>query len=165
MSRSPGCSRVAGSLRLGVCPPWKCIGLLISAPLEGRREVSLEPRGSTHHSRPGPGIEVHRHEDVSEGRKASLYATFPPAKAPRLAQRLERHHSPKHGSWLKIAESETSALVRTGLPERVERLTEFGRRIRAAVKRRNRTKAATDWQFTNGKARVKLKSLYPSVLD
>jgi hypothetical protein len=150
---------------------------VIYAPLEGRREVYLGPDGrrtTRDYARaleliatkmfPRAAKIVLVEDNLNTHCEASLYATFPPKKARRLAQRFERHHTPKHGSWLNIAESEISALVRTGLPDRVDSLTQFRRCIRAVVKRRNQSKAATDWQFTNQKARVKLKTLYPSIL-
>jgi hypothetical protein len=151
---------------------------VIYAPLEGRREVYLGADGRRTTQDYARALEFIATKMFPEAKKivlvednlnthcdASLYATFPPAKARQLAKRFERHHTPKHGSWLNIAESEISALVRTGLPERVESLTNFRQYLRAVVKRRNQTKATTDWQFTNEKARVKLKSLYPSFLD
>ena len=150
---------------------------VIYAPLEGRREVYLGPEGRRTTQDYARALEFIAtkmfpkavkillvEDNLNTHCEASLYATFPPEKARRLAQRFERHHTPKHGSWLNIAESEISALVRTGLPDRVETLTEFRRLLRAVVKRRNQTRSATDWQFTNEKARVKLKSLYPSIL-
>jgi hypothetical protein len=95
----------------------------------------------------------------------AFYEAFSAPRAHSLVRRLEFRYTPKHGSWLNIAESEISALVRTGLPDRVDSLTQFRRCLRAVVKRRNQSKAATDWQFTNQKARIKLKTLYPSTLS
>ena len=150
---------------------------VIYAPLEGRREVYLGPDGRRTTQDYARALEfiatkmfpkatkiVLVEDNLNTHCEASLYATFPPEKARLLTQRFERHHTPKHGSWLNIAESEISALVRTGLPDRLESVTEFRRHIRAVVRRRNHMKSATDWQFTNEKARVKLKSLYPPVL-
>ena len=151
---------------------------VIYAPLEGRREVYLGPEGRRTTQDYARALEfvatkmfpkaekiVLVEDNLNTHCEASFYATFLPEKARRLAQRFERHHTPKHGSWLNIAESEISALVRTGLPDRIEKLTEFRRLLRAVVKRRNQAGSSTDWQFTNEKARVKLKTLYPAVLD
>jgi len=93
---------------------------------------------------------------------AVLYAAFPPEDARRLAVRFERHHTPKHGSWLNIAESEISAVVRTGIAARVGSIEEFRRRCHAAETLRNRECRKADWHFTCEDSRVKLKSLYPS---
>mgnify|MGYP001382750921 CR=1 FL=1 len=93
---------------------------------------------------------------------AALYAAFPPEEARRLAARFERHHTPKHGSWLNIAESEISAVVRTGIAARVGSIEEFRRQCHAAETLRNRECRKTDWHFTCEDSRVKLKSLYPS---
>lgn len=92
----------------------------------------------------------------------SLYEAFEPSEARRLAQRFERHHTPKHGSWLNIAESEISAVLRTSISARVESRDEFEAQCEAAEAWRNRECQKTDWQFTCEDSRVKLKSLYPS---
>ena len=94
---------------------------------------------------------------------ASLYATFSPKKARELANRFERHHTPKHGSWLNIAESEISALVRTGLADRIETIQDLREQLAAVVQRRNHCEAKTNWQFRTEDARVKLHSIYPSL--
>lgn len=96
---------------------------------------------------------------------ASLYAAFAPEKARALAERFERHHTPKHGSWLNMAEIEISALTRTGLPERIGSLAEFRERCGKAVVRRNEERCRTVWQFTNHQARTKLRHLYPSIQE
>jgi hypothetical protein len=93
---------------------------------------------------------------------ASLYEAFPPAEARRLAERLEIHHTPKHGSWLNMAEIELSALARD-LPERVGDRAALARRVGAWQARRNQAGVKADWQFTTADARIKLKKLYPTV--
>jgi hypothetical protein len=93
---------------------------------------------------------------------ASLYAAFDPQQARRLAERFERHHTPKHGSWLNIAESEISATLRTGITPRVASADQFRQQCHAAEQRRNRECRKTNWQFTCEDSRLKLKSLYPS---
>lgn len=94
---------------------------------------------------------------------ASLYATFPPQEARRLADRFEWHYTPKHGSWLNMAEAELSILSRQCLKERVGSKEELARDVAAWTKARNDTKAVASWQFTNQQARIKLKKLYPSI--
>lgn len=93
---------------------------------------------------------------------ASLYEAVPPAEAKRLADRLEIHHTPKHGSWLNMAEIEFSALGRD-LPERVADRSAMERRLAAWQQRRNSATAKADWHFTTANARIKLRKLYPSV--
>jgi DDE superfamily endonuclease len=93
---------------------------------------------------------------------ASLYETFPPEEAKRLADRLEIHHTPKHGSWLNLAAIEFSALARS-LPERVGDKAALERHAAAWEHQRNAAQAKADWQFTTADARVKLRKLYPSL--
>jgi hypothetical protein len=93
---------------------------------------------------------------------ASLYDAFPPAEARRLAERLEIHHTPKHGSWLNIAELELSAVTRQALARRLARPDMLAHRVARWVANRNATGTTVDWQFTSETARTKLCSLYPS---
>jgi hypothetical protein len=92
---------------------------------------------------------------------ASLYHAFPPAEAKRLADKLEIHYTPKHGSWLNIAELELSVLQRQCLDRRLGDRATLEREVAAWVAVRNGTKAGVDWRFTTADARVKLKRLYP----
>ena len=94
---------------------------------------------------------------------SSLYEAFPPEEARRLAERLEIHYTPKHGSWLNIAECELSALSRQCLARRTGSLRELGRKVNPWAKERNRRKRGVDWRFTTDDARIKLKWLYPQV--
>src|SRR4051812_30017778 len=91
---------------------------------------------------------------------ASLYQAFPPEEAKRLADRLEIHHMPKHGSWLNMAEIELSALGRD-LPDRVGDRATLERQVQAWQHRRNAAATRADWQFTTNDARIKLRNLYP----
>ena len=93
---------------------------------------------------------------------ASFYEIFPPEEAKRLAERLEVHHTPKHGSWLNMAEIEFSALAR-GLPERVGNRPDLERHVAAWERRRNDAGVAADWRFTTADARIKLRKLYPTI--
>lgn len=95
--------------------------------------------------------------------KASLYEAFAPAEARSLAERLELHHTPKHGSWLNMAEIEFSALARQCLKRRIAKADTFQRHIAAWQEQRNAAATKADWQFTTADARVKLHKLYPSV--
>jgi DDE superfamily endonuclease len=93
---------------------------------------------------------------------ASLYETFPPEEAKRLADRIEIHHTPKHGSWLNMAEIEFSALARD-LPERVGDRPTLERYVKAWETSRNAAKITAHWRFTTANARIKLRKLYPTV--
>ncbi len=93
---------------------------------------------------------------------ASLYQAFAPAEARRLADRLEIHHTPKHGSWLNMAEIELSALSRD-LPNRVGDKAMLERHVHAWQNRRNDAAIRAEWQFTTKDARIKLHKLYPTM--
>jgi hypothetical protein len=93
---------------------------------------------------------------------AALYAAFPPEEALRLSQKLEIHYTPKHGSWLNIAECELSVLSRQCLNRRIATEAELVKQVQAWTNKRNETHSKVDWQFTTEDARVKLKHLYPS---
>jgi hypothetical protein len=95
---------------------------------------------------------------------ASLYQAFPPEEASRIADRLELVHTPKHGSWLNVAESELSVLTRQSLGRRIESQTEVETESAAWSADRNERQIGVDWQFTTTDARVKLKHLYPKIL-
>jgi len=96
---------------------------------------------------------------------SSLYETFPPDEAFRLAQRLEIHYTPKHGSWLNIAEIELSAMTAQCLgSKRIPNLITLNRELAAWHVKRNQSQKGVDWQFTTNNARIKLKRLYPVVV-
>ncbi len=92
---------------------------------------------------------------------ASLYEAFEPAEAFALAQRLEIHHTPKHGSWLNIAEIELSALTRQCLDRRISDLDVLNTELAAWQHDTNADQRQVDWQFTTDDARIKLRRLYP----
>jgi hypothetical protein len=96
---------------------------------------------------------------------ASLYAAFPPAEAKRLADKLEIHHTPKHGSWLNMAELELSILQRQCLRQRLPDRDAMEREVGAWARRRNELTKRIDWQFTTADARTKLRRLYPAFED
>ncbi|WP_427017203.1 IS630 family transposase [Pseudarthrobacter sp. P1] len=91
----------------------------------------------------------------------SLYETFAPAKAHALAQRLEIHHTPKHGSWLNIAEIELSALTRQCLDRRIDDLDVLNHELAAWQASTNADQRQVNWHFTTSDARTKLRHLYP----
>ena len=94
---------------------------------------------------------------------ASLYEAFEPAEAKRLAERFEFHYTPKHGSWLDMAEIELGILGRQCLSQRIDNIDELRRQTAAWEKRRDGAQAKANWQFTTADARTKLKRLYPSI--
>lgn len=93
---------------------------------------------------------------------ASLYAAFPPAEAKRLTDKLEIHHTPKHGSWLNMAELEMSVLQRQCLRQRLADREAMEREVIAWTHRRNDATKRIAWQFTTADARTKLRRLYPA---
>ena len=100
-------------------------------------------------------------DNLNTHKIASFYEAFPPEEARRLASRLEIHYTPKHGSWLNIAECELSVLVGQCLDRRLGDLETLRRETAAWQRARNAAQKGVDWRFTNEKARIKLKHLYP----
>ena len=95
---------------------------------------------------------------------ASFYKAFPPAEAYRLAQKLEVHYTPKHGSWLDIAEVELSALtIQCLLGVRIPSVDALNNILSAWHRKRNSTQKGVSWHFTTNDARIKLKHLYPEI--
>lgn len=94
---------------------------------------------------------------------ASLYKVFPPQEARRLAARLEIHYTPKHGSWLNVAEIELSAFTRQCLDRRISDMETLKKQALAWEINRNLRQKKVDWQFTNKDARIRLKRLYPKI--
>ena len=93
----------------------------------------------------------------------SLYEAFPPAEARRILERLELHYTPKHGSWLNMAESELSILARQCLDRRIADPQTLAREVAAWERRRNSVEARMAWRFTTADARIKLIHLYPRI--
>jgi len=96
---------------------------------------------------------------------ASLYETFQPQEARRILNKLRFHHTPKHGSWLNMAEIEFSVLFRLVLHERIGDLPQLCRAVWLYEAQRNKKRATVNWQFTTADARIKLRRLYPSISD
>lgn len=94
---------------------------------------------------------------------ASLYEAFEPKEARRLLDRLEIHYTPKHGSWLNMAEIELAVLTRQCLNRRLPDKATLIAEVAAWEKRRNAAQAKVDWRFTTADARIKLKRLYPTL--
>jgi hypothetical protein len=102
-------------------------------------------------------------DNVNTHTPAALYEAFEPAEARRLAERLEWHHTPKHGSWLNVAEMELSVLARQCLDRRIPELEALRREVAAWLAKRNAAVVKVDWQLTTADTRVRLKKLYPTL--
>jgi transposase len=96
---------------------------------------------------------------------AALYEAFAPAEARRLCQKLEIHYTPKHGSWLNVAEIELSVLARQCLDRRIPDREALAGEVGAWQAERNAAESSIDWRFTSADARIKLKHLYPEVVE
>jgi uncharacterized small protein (DUF1192 family) len=102
-------------------------------------------------------------DNLSTHKSASLYEAFPPAEARRLVERFEWHFTPKHGSWLNMAEVELSVLSSQCLDRRIANMRTLADEIAAWHADRNNNHTKADWQFTTTNARIKLKRLYPAL--
>ena len=96
---------------------------------------------------------------------AALYESFAPAEARRLLESLEIHYTPKHGSWLNMAEIELSVLARQCLNRRIPDREALGGEVGAWEEERNAAESSIDWRFTSADARIKLKHLYPEIVE
>jgi uncharacterized small protein (DUF1192 family) len=147
---------------------------MMFAPLEGWRHVKATDRRtaldyaqvlrelSDAHF-PGAHKIVLVQDNLNTHKPASLYEAFPPAEARRLVERFEWHYTPKHGSWLDMAESELGVLSSQCLDRRIPDQQVLKQEVEAWEADRNRKHAKADWQFTTSDARVKLKRLYPAL--
>ena len=102
-------------------------------------------------------------DNLNTHHPSSLYEAFEPAEARRIAERLEIHYTPKHGSWLNMAEIELGVLARQCLDRRIPDQEVLTQESGTWYDRRNRDGIRANWRFTTEDARIKLKSLYPSI--
>lgn len=102
-------------------------------------------------------------DNLNTHKSASLYEAFAPAEARRLIERLEMHYTPKHGSWLNIAEIELSVLATQCLDRRIPDSITLTQEVAAWERQRNAAQCRVDWRFTTPNARTKLKRLYPAI--
>lgn len=146
---------------------------MVFAPLEGRRHVKVTDRRTAvdyaHMLKEiadklfPKTIKITLVQDnLNTHKPASLYEAFHPAEARRLVERFEWHYTPKHGSWLDMAESELGVLAKQCLDRRIQNKATLAKEIRAWQSFRNKHHAKADWQFTTENARIKLKHLYPT---
>ena len=147
---------------------------MLFAPLEGWRHVAVtERRTAIDYAKilrdladiHFPKVEkiVLVQDNLNTHTPASLYEAFEPAEARRIIERFEWHYTPKHGSWLNLAESELAVLSGQCLDRRIPDAAKLTSEVAAWVSRRNTHNAKANWHFTSVDARVKLKSLYPSL--
>jgi hypothetical protein len=147
---------------------------MMFAPLEGWRHVKVtDRRTSVDYAHALKDLsDVHFpdaeniilvQDNLNTHKKASLYEAFPPAEARRIIERFEWHYTPKHGSWLDMAESELGVLSTQCLDRRIPDKKTLVKEITAWEKCRNKHHTIADWQFTTDDARIKLKHLYPSL--
>lgn len=159
-------------VREGVCVVWMFV-----EPLGGWRNVSVTPtkksvdwaeqvRRLVDHPRYEEAKKITLVcDNLNTHNLASLYAAFEPAEAMRLARKLELVHTPKHGSWLNVAESELSVLSRQCLDRRIAKLAVVKQQSQYWGEDRNHRQTGVDWQFTTEQARTKLKYLYPKIKE
>lgn len=143
-------------------------------PLAGRRHVEVTDRKrsvdfarfmkqlSDEHYREAERI-VLVCDNLSTHSPAAFYEAFNPAEARRLAGRFEWHYTPRHGSWLNVAEIELSVLARQCLDRRIPDCVVLSREVAAWKRHRNKAQVKVHWQFTTADARIKLKKLYPTI--
>jgi DDE superfamily endonuclease len=146
---------------------------MLFAPLEGWRHVEVtERRTAIDYAKilrdladihfPKADRIVLVQDNLNTHAPASLYEAFEPAEARRIIERFEWHYTPKHGSWLNLAESELAVLSGQCLARRIDDASTLKGEVDAWQSRRNTTSVKASWRFTTTDARVKLKSLYPS---
>ena len=146
---------------------------MMFAPLEGWRHVEVTDRRTAidyaHLLKRASDVDFLNAEKIllvqdnlNTHNWSSLYEAFPADEARRLVERFEWHYTPKHGSWLDMAESELGALTKQCLDRRIPDKKTIIKEIAAWERERNKNKTKADWQFTTADARVKLKRLYPS---
>src|SRR5262245_10187252 len=147
---------------------------MISEPLLGRRAVKVTQRRTAkdlaevlrwlvEELHPGAEKVVLVMDNLNTHKLACLYEAFPPEQARRIAEKLEIHHTPKHGSWLNVAEIELSVLARQCLDRRIDSAEQLKREVAAWENDRNDRAVEIRWRFTTADARIKLHRLYPSL--
>jgi hypothetical protein len=147
---------------------------MISEPLAGRREVEVTDRRTrkdyalclrkiADEMYPDAEVVVLVQDNLNTHSPASLYETFDPAEARRLMNRFEVHYTPKHGSWLDMAEIELGILGRQCLSRRIDNVADLRRETMTWKIDRNAASTKVNWQFTTADARIKLRRLYPSL--
>jgi transposase len=143
-------------------------------PLAGRRRVKVTDqrtkvdfahaiRDMVDEDYPEAKVIVLVMDNLNTHKPAALYEAFEPAEARRLIEKLEIHYTPKHGSWLNMAETELSVMTKQCLDRRIPDVATLRREIAAWERQRNKSRSKINWQFTTHDARIKLRKLYPSI--
>ena len=157
-------------IREGTCCIW-----MFTEPLAGWRDVNASPRRTSldwaHHVQ--AIVDQERYQDAEEitlvcdnlntHKLSAFYEAFEPQEARRLARKVKLVHTPKHGSWLNMAEPELSVLTRQCLNTRIATQEEVEKQVKAWTARRNQQQIGVNWQFSTEDARIKLKRLYPKI--
>ena len=140
---------------------------MLFAPLEGWREVTVTERRTIDYAQVLKELsDVHFvlvQDNLNTHNPASLYEAFTALEARRLVERFEWHYTPKHGSWLNMAESELAILSNQCLDRRIPDRRSLERQVAACLLDRNTHNVKANWRFTAADARIKLKSLYPAL--
>ena len=141
-------------------PGWRHIGVTAQRPMH---DFAQQMKGLVDEAYPEAEVIRVVLDNLNTPKLASLYETFAPAEARRIAKKLEFHYTPKQGSWLTMAEIEFSVLSRPCLERRIPDELTLIRALQAYEARRNAAKAKITWRFTSAQARGKLHRLYPSI--
>jgi transposase len=149
---------------------------IVSEPLAGWRHISVTERRTKidwahwikelvdfHYPKAEKIVLVM--DNLNTHTPAALYEAFTPTEARRLASKLEIHYTPKHGSWLNMAEIELSVLARQCLDRRIPDRESLAEEVGAWEVERNAAESSIDWRFTSEEARIKLKHLYPEIVE
>ena len=147
---------------------------MICEPLAGQRDVEVTDRRTrkdyalclakiADQMYPDAEMIVLVQDNLNTHSPASLYEAFEPAEARRLMNRFEVHYTPKHGSWLDMAEIELGVLGRQCLAQRIDNVHDLRRQVQAWEVARDTAATKVNWQFTTADARIKLRKLYPSI--
>jgi transposase len=149
-----------------------CVVFMISAPLKGWRRAEVTEQRTkidfAHQIKKLVTVDFPKAEKIvlvmdnlNTHTKGSLYKAFSPEEAKKLCDKLEIHYTPKHGSWLNMAEIEINVLVNHGLSKRVPTIEQMKKEVKAWTKIRNKIASKINWRFSTDDARIKLKRLYP----
>jgi len=147
---------------------------MICEPLAGHRDVEVTDRRTkkdyaeclrkiSDEKYPDAEVIVLVQDNLNTHSPASLYEAFEPAEAERLKNRFEFHYTPKHGSWLDMAEIELGILGRQCLARRIDNIQNLRREVEAWETARDAASTKVNWQFRTTDARIKLRKLYPSI--
>lgn len=150
------------------------VNFMFTEPLKGQRKVNVRERRTAvdwaHEIRELLNVDYPNAEKVllvmdnlNTHKTASLYEAFPPEEARRLAERLDIHYTPKHGSWLNVAEIELSVFTKQCLDRLIPDTGTLRSQARTWYSDRNAAQKSVNWQFTTSDARIKLRRLYPQI--